>query len=139
MTIPTIETPRLLMRPFTADDAPAVQSLAGHREVASTTLTIPHPYDDGVAEVWIEGHARQWEERKNLALAMTTESDGLVGTMSLALSMPHRRAELGYWVGVPYWGRGFATEAAAAMVAFGFDDLGLNRIEAMYLTRNPAS
>ena len=51
----------------------------------------------------------------------------------------HARAELGYWVGVPYWNRGVATEAARALVAFGFGALGLHRVQARHLTRNPAS
>lgn len=55
------------------------------------------------------------------------------------LRQPHRRAELGYWVGQPFWNRGYATEAARAVIAFGFEVLGLNRIHASHLTRNPAS
>ena len=50
-----------------------------------------------------------------------------------------RKAELGYWVGKPFWGRGYATEAAGSIVDFGFDQLGLNRITAGHMVRNPAS
>ena len=63
MPIPTLQTAQLVLRPFTLEDAPAVQRLAGAHEVASTTLTIPHPYEDGMAEEWIgmefEGVLRQ--------------------------------------------------------------------------------
>ena len=51
----------------------------------------------------------------------------------------HLQAELGYWIGVPYWGQGFATEAARAVVGYGFEMLGLNRIYAHHMTRNPSS
>jgi len=51
----------------------------------------------------------------------------------------HRRAELGYWVGVPYWGNGYATEAARAVVKYGFGTLGLHRIFASHFANNPAS
>ena len=139
MSIPTLQTKRLLLRPFVLADAPTVQRLAGDREVASTTLNIPHPYEDGMAEAWIETHAPNWEAKKNLALAVTAEADELVGAVSLRLRLDHRRGELGYWIGVPYWNRGYATEAAGALVAYGFNELGLNRIEAQYITRNPAS
>ena len=139
MTIPTLSTNRLILRPFTLEDAPVVQRLAGDREVASNTLTIPHPYEDGVAEAWIEGRAAAWEAKKILALAVTQEQDGVVGAISLKLNFAHRRGELGYWIGVPFWNRGYATEAAKALVDYGFDALGLNRIEAHYLMRNPTS
>jgi len=63
----------------------------------------------GLAEEGLpETHEPDWKARKSLALAVTTETDGLVGAMSLALRLDHRRAELGYWIGVPYWNRGFA-------------------------------
>ena len=139
MSIPTLRTQRLVLRPFSPSDAPAVQRLAGDREVASTTLTIPHPYEDGMAEAWIEGRASDWAEKKALTLAVTTEADGLVGAMGLHLELEHLRAELGYWIGVPFWNRGYATEAGEAVIRFGFDELGLNRIEAEHFTRNPAS
>jgi ribosomal-protein-alanine N-acetyltransferase len=139
MTIPTLTTTRLVLRPFTSEDAEAIQLLAGDRAVASTTLTIPHPYEDGAAEAWMASHAANWDARESLSLAITTETDGLVGAISLDLDAAHRRAELGYWIGVPFWNRGYATEAARAIVDFGFDEIELNRIEAQYLTRNPAS
>ena len=71
---------------------------------------------------------------------MTLGADGtLIGTVGLALVMEDRRAELGYWIGVPWWNRGFATEAARAVVDFGFGSLGLHRIMARHLARNPSS
>jgi RimJ/RimL family protein N-acetyltransferase len=136
---PILRTARLVLRPFVLADAPVVQRLAGDEKVASTTLNIPHPYEDGMAERWIEKQAREWEARTSLVLAVTTGDDGLVGAVSLALTPAHGRAELGYWIGVPFWNRGYATEAAAALVAYGFDELGLNRVLARHITRNPAS
>ena len=139
MPIPTLQTAQLRLRPFTLDDAPVVQRLAGAHEVASTTLNIPHPYEDGMAEEWISCHEAAWEAKKLLALAMTSEADEVVGAISLKLNPTHRRGELGYWVGLPYWNRGYATEASAALLGLGFDVLGLNRIQAQHITRNPAS
>ncbi|HET9948093.1 MAG TPA: GNAT family N-acetyltransferase, partial [Longimicrobiales bacterium] len=99
----------------------------------------PHPYEEGMAEAWIATHEPEWLAHGHMTLAVTTPDVGLVGAIGMRVSAKHRRGELGYWIGVPYWGRGYATEAAAALVRFGFDALGLNRIQARHMTRNPAS
>jgi [ribosomal protein S5]-alanine N-acetyltransferase len=138
--LPCIKATRLLLRPFTLADAKEVQRLAGHRDIASTTAAIPHPYDDGVAEQWIAMHQQRFEEGTWLNLAVTRDPDGaLVGALGLRLEPEHDRAELGYWIGKPYWGQGYATEAARALVEYGFERLGLHRIYAYHFTRNPAS
>ncbi len=137
---PLIETPRLRLRPFEPADGPAVQRLAGVREVADTTLHIPHPYPDGAAEEWIRTHGLQWTAQKELALAITLKKGGdLVGAVGLVFEAAHDKAELGYWIGTPYWRRGFATEAAGGLVDFGFNALGLNRVQAHHMARNSAS
>ena len=139
MPLPSIRTERLLLRGFSPADAARVRELAGSREVASTTLSIPHPYEDGIAEAWIEGHPAAWEAGTRLTLAVASESDGLLGGISLRLVPEHRHGELGYWIGRPYWGLGCATEAAAAVLAIGFGELGLHRVLARHFPRNPAS
>ena len=137
---PILETPRLWLRPFTLEDAPTVQALAGAREIAAVTGHVPHPYEDGMAEQWISGHPRAWEEGKAAVFAIVLrESDSLVGAMDMGISAHFHHAELGYWIGVPFWGQGFATEAARATVGFGFEKLGLHRIHASHLACNPAS
>ena len=137
--LPTLTTERLVLRPFLLSDAKNVQLLAGDREVADTTLAIPHPYLDGMAESWIAMHEGAWTRHESATLAITEAEAGLVGTMSLRIELPQRRAELGYWIGVPYWGRGYATEAARAMIEFGFRRLSLHRIYAHHFARNAAS
>ncbi len=139
MSIPTLQIRRLTLRPFEVEDAPAVQALAGVPEVALTTQNIPYPYEDGMAEAWIATHSPNWDSRKFLAVAISSESDGLVGAVSLHLEAEHRRGELGYWVAVPFWNRGYATEAAGALIEYGFTELDLNRIQARHMTRNPSS
>jgi RimJ/RimL family protein N-acetyltransferase len=135
---PILTTDRLTLRPFAPADAPAVERMAGAFEVADTTLTIPHPYPTGGGALWIATHAPSWEVGELATYAVTITGE-LVGAISLTFAVAHRRAELGYWIGVPFWGRGLATEAAHAVIAMGFERLDLNRIQAMHLTRNPAS
>ncbi len=136
---PTLRTERLILRPFRREDAPYVRELAGARKVADNTLTIPHPYPEGEAEKWIGGHASAFRAGELVIFAITTAADGLVGAVGLMLENGSGIAELGYWVGVPYWGRGYATEAAAAVVEYGFRNLALQRIWARAFARNPAS
>jgi RimJ/RimL family protein N-acetyltransferase len=74
-----------------------------------------------------------------MVAAVTAEPDGLVGAIGLRLVPAHRRGELGYWIGRAHWNLGYATEAAHALVWYGFTHLDLNRIQAMCFTRNPSS
>ena len=111
-----ISTPRLVLRRFTREDAPAVQRLAGAPEVALNTLLIPHPYPDGEAERWISTHDEAFQ-RGDMTFAITmAEDQGLVGAIGLHSKPDHDRAEIGYWIGLPFWGKGFATEAASAVL-----------------------
>jgi len=137
---PALHTERLILRPFRPEDAPAVQRLAGDPAIASTTTNIPHPYEDGLAEQWISNHAARYEAGECATFAITLRESGeLIGAIGLEISREHRRAELGYWVGVPWWNQGYCTEAARALVAYGFRELSLHRIYAMHFRRNPAS
>ncbi len=137
---PTISTTRLVLRPFTLADAPEVQRLAGERDVASTTLHIPHPYEDGMAEQWISRHQEVFETGKRIDVAVTLRlTKALLGAISLSLHHSDVNAEVGYWIGKPFWNQGYCTEAAQAVVRYGFEQLGLHRIYAHHMTRNPAS
>ncbi len=137
---PILETTRLILRPFTLADASDVQRLAGARAIASTTLNVPHPYEDGMAEQWIRTHQERYEkgELVNFALVLRTNHIFL-GAMELQINQQYASAELGYWIGQPFWRQGYCTEAARAMLGYGFEVLELNRVHASYLTRNPAS
>lgn len=137
---PELKTERLLLRPFRLSDAPDVRRLAGEREIADTTLNIPHPYEEGMAEAWISGHKEGFETGRLCNFALTLRGSGdMIGAMGLVITSRFDHAELGYWVGKPYWGRGYCTEAARAVVEYGFTRLGLHRIHASYFARNPAS
>jgi ribosomal-protein-alanine N-acetyltransferase len=121
-------------------DAGDVQRLAGHPAVADTTLNIPHPYEHGMAENWIATHEPGFEAGRLVNFAITDREDGrLLGAIGLKIDVEENSAELGYWVGVPYWNRGYCTEAAAAVLDYAFSTLGLDRIHAHHLLRNPGS
>ncbi|HEY5610095.1 MAG TPA: GNAT family N-acetyltransferase [Thermoanaerobaculia bacterium] len=133
-----LSTPRLLLRTFDESDLDGLTHLVGAREVASTTLEIPHPYTREMAEAWLRESREKIASGESVSYAIVAESQ-LVGSVGLKVKADHARAELGYWIGLAYWGRGYATEAARAMLEYGFDVMGLNRIFAGYFPRNPAS
>jgi RimJ/RimL family protein N-acetyltransferase len=138
--LPTLATERLILRPFALADAEIVRELAGAPEIYATTLNIPHPYEEGVAEKWIATHASNHYEGRGVQLAITLKKAGrLVGAIALTARQGHRRAELGYWIGVSYWGNGYCTEAAKEMIRYGFETLGLHKINGHHLNKNPAS
>lgn len=138
--LPTLLTERLRLRPFRLSDADDVQRLAGDREIAANTMLIPHPYEDGVAEAWIKTHADRCATGTGLSLAIEQRESGtLVGAIGLEFHPSDRNAELGYWIGRPFWGHGYCTEAARTMLAYGFQTCQLHRIHAKHYTRNPAS
>ena len=137
---PTLNTHRLILRPFTPADAPELQRLADAPEIAATTLHIPHPYPEELAQSWIKGHPALFENGDGVVFAIVRRRDGdLIGCLGLTCDAANQNAELGYWIGVPYWNRGYATEAARMGIAFGFAYFGLHRIKSSYFASNPAS
>jgi [ribosomal protein S5]-alanine N-acetyltransferase len=140
-SFPVIDTPRLRLRRPALDDAPEMRRLAGDPAVADTTLNIPHPYPEGAAEQWIAEQWTAFAAGTDTAFTITErEADRLIGVISLTDIRPaYARATLGYWIGRPYWGRGYCTEAGRAVIDYGFKTLDLNRIQATHFSRNPAS
>jgi RimJ/RimL family protein N-acetyltransferase len=138
--MPSLGTARLTLRPFTLDDAPVVRELAGAWEIAETTATIPHPYEEGMAEAWISTHQAAFERGEAVTFAVVRRMDDLlVGAIGLEISPTHSMAELGYWIGKPYWNHGYGTEAARVVLGYAFEVLDLNRVHARHMTKNPAS
>jgi [ribosomal protein S5]-alanine N-acetyltransferase len=137
---PTLETERLTLRPFALSDAATVQRLAGDHAIADTTAAIPHPYEDGMAEKWISTHPEVFDQVKGVIFAITFKPQGtLVGAIGLHDMTAGHQAELGYWIGKPYWSQGFCTEASRALLKYAFETLGFNRIHCHHYSRNPAS
>jgi RimJ/RimL family protein N-acetyltransferase len=136
---PSLQTDRLRLRPFIADDAEEVHRLAGAREIADTTNSIPHPYSLAAAKTWIANLPHYFRAGKAVHFALTLRDSGeLIGAAALHdIDSKHSQAELGFWVGLPWWGLGYATEAARECLRFGFRELSLNRIYAYHMARNP--
>ena len=139
-SLTTLETDRLVLRPFDLSDAKDVQRLAGDRMIADTTGNIPHPYEDGMAEKWISKHSELFKEGKGVHFAITDKTNRkFLGAISLMNMIKGHQAELGYWIGKPFWNFGYCTEAARTILEYSFRGLQLNRVHGRHITRNPAS
>lgn len=159
---PQLQTSRLELRAFSMDDAPAVNELLKEKDIAANTQLIAFPYSTELARQWIAPQENNWQQGKAAVFAVcfnrqqneqtgtigksddsafptTSSTTSLIGVVGLEIDSPHERAELGYWIGKPWWGRGYCTEASAAVIEFGFECLGLNRIFAYHMVHNEAS
>jgi [ribosomal protein S5]-alanine N-acetyltransferase len=137
---PELRTERLLLRPFREDDARAVRALAADPAIAAHTLDLPRPYRLRQAREWIASHGHQIERGAAVTCAITRLGDtSLIGAVVLVVDPAREEAELGFWIGKPFWGAGYATEAVRALVRWGLEDVGLRRIHAAHALENPAS
>ena len=135
---PRLTTARLVLRAFNSADVDDLVRLAGDFAIADTTLVIPHPYDRAAAEKWLATHGPRFESGEEAILAATVSGTGeLIGAIGLAIDARFDRAEIGYWIGKPYWGQGYCTEAAQALRDWGFTELGLNRVYSDPLQAQP--
>lgn len=137
---PIVETERLTLRRYSFGDIPDLQRLIGDRDIAATTTNIPHPYEDGMAEQWIQTTEDLFKRGDGIHFATTLRPQNLfIGGTGLIIDKQNDVAELGYWIGTPYWNQGYGTEAAQAALRYGLEVLGLNRIYARHFASNPAS
>jgi RimJ/RimL family protein N-acetyltransferase len=136
-----IRTERLLLRPLGPEDSSALQAVAGERRIADTTISVPHPFGPAEAGRWISACLKDSASGHRLGLAILPEGSGkLIGYIGLHHIDPeHGEAEISFWIGSAHEGRGLVSEACGAVIDHGFAALGLNRICAFHMTRNPGS
>ncbi len=137
---PVLETERLALRPYTLADTDDVRRLYGVSEILDTVFKTPVTYKEGMAAAWIGTPAELLEAGKGVDYAVTRRGGGeLLGGFGLKISPQDHRADMWYWIGQPFWGQGYATEAGAAVLKYAFETLKLNRVAAEHFGLNPAS
>ncbi len=123
---------RLSYRPLEAADASRIAALAGDWDIARMTSRIPHPYSLVDADLWIASIGGD-------EFVRGVEHDGvLIGAVGY-IESEGAQAEIGYWIGKPWWGHGFATEAARTLMDYCFHVIGFRRLTCGHFVDNPAS
>lgn len=133
--IPVLETERLVLRAPRFEDARAIAAVADDRRIAEMTANLPHPYAEKDAENWI---ANAWSGADHPFLVTLKTNGALIGATGFV--MPELGdPEIGYWLATAHWGKGYATEAARAVVDHLFTEHGVCAVAASARVVNPAS
>jgi RimJ/RimL family protein N-acetyltransferase len=136
-TFEPIQTERLVLRAITPADREALIALANNWRVAKNLSTMPFPYTPAAADDWIGKQAELWASGQTLPLAITM-GGAFVGGIGIGVR-DHQEWELGYWIGEPYWNRGYVSEAAFAVRDYAFQTLKLDVVVAGHFSDNHAS
>jgi RimJ/RimL family protein N-acetyltransferase len=134
-SVPVLETKRLTLRAPCLEDAKAVAALANDRRIAENTARIPHPYKMTDAESFIAGANKADGE----VVFLITGRDGTILGACGAVPLENQPPEIGYWLGAPHWGKGYATEALHALIDFAFGEFDHAALQAGARVTNPAS
>lgn len=114
--------------------------LLQEKEIYATTLAIPHPYKEEDALAWIRQHSKKHDNGEAFTWCLEERKEKkLIGSLEIIFDQRNNKAEIGYWVGKPYWNQGYTTEASKEVIHFAFEELKLNKVCAHHMSRNPAS
>ncbi|MGQ0742442.1 MAG: GNAT family N-acetyltransferase [Alphaproteobacteria bacterium] len=132
-----LESERLLLRPPREDDIKALVVLANNYAVTKNTISMPFPYGIGDARSFLRRAKEGRALGKEYQFSIIRKSDlAFIGSIGV---QPEREFEMGYWIGEPFWGQGYATEAARRVARFAFEELRATKISASWYDDNPAS
>ncbi|MEO2203917.1 GNAT family N-acetyltransferase [Paenibacillus pabuli] len=136
----TLTTERLCLRLFEEADAATVTELCNNYNIYKSTLTLPYPYTLDCALSWIQHHRQNFETGKHYEFAICDRATGvLYGAIALSYDHRYNHGEIAYWVGEPYWGYGYATEASKTILDFAFHVKKFHKVYGRHFASNPAS
>ena len=133
-----LETERLTLRKPTLADVNSIARLANDRRIAEMTRRLPHPFLPEHAAGFITALAAATNQVRSEDAYLIEHTDVPIGVVGINWRKPEL-PELGYWLGVEYWGRGFATEAARAVIDFTFEEFDVEHLLSSARVVNPAS
>jgi len=134
-----IETKRLTLRQLELSDVDALSRLGGEFDIACMTGSFPHPFPPLSAEFRLMYLQQQWRQGLAYPYAVTLDDDELIGIVNIFRRHANAELEISYWLGKPYWGQGYATEAAQAIIDEAHRTIGATTIIAGVFVDNPAS
>ncbi len=135
ISTPVLETERLILRAPTLEDAKAIAKLANDRRIAENTARIPHPYTLPDAKQFISSVNLAGSE---IAFLISLDDETAIGACGIA-HLDGQNPEIGYWLGVRHWGKGYATEAVRAVIDHAFTRLEYDALQSSARVTNPAS
>lgn len=137
---PELITNRLRLRKVQLNDIPSLLKYANNKKISDQIFNIPYPYKEEDAIFRLNFVLQGFKDRERYVFAITLKDDNeLIGEIGLHLDKINNNAQFGYWIAEPFWNRGIATEATSALLKFGFEKLGLNKIYATHYPENTAS
>ncbi|MCL1679685.1 GNAT family N-acetyltransferase [Elizabethkingia miricola] len=133
-----IETERLILSPLKESDIPLITEYLQEKIISDNTSHIPYPYSESDARTWIKMSDDALTAKTGYTFAIREKEGKIIGAIGLH-DRGDDKAELGYWIAVPFWNKGYATEAASAILNFGIKELKFHKIYATHFIHNPAS
>ncbi|WP_088891590.1 GNAT family N-acetyltransferase [Leptolyngbya ohadii] len=139
-----LTTPRLTLRSLSENDAPAIQEALSDRAIADTMISFPFPYPPGAAADYIRRQQTAFEQGEAVTFGIElgneqAEQKQIIGAIEIReIDREHLQAELSFWLAKNFWKQGYMSETLPPILQYAFLDLGLNRLYAYYMTRNPA-
>ncbi|QCK15653.1 GNAT family N-acetyltransferase [Mangrovivirga cuniculi] len=137
---PILETKRLILSKPQESDVSDIVLEANNKKIEAQTLNIPFPYTQKDAENWLSQINEGYNKGDHIAFKILSKKDkSFMGVIGLKIAQRFDHAEMGYWIGEKFWGKGYITESIGAVLEYGFDQLNLHKIFAHYMEGNPAS
>ena len=134
-----LRTKRLMLNQLKTHDLSRLVEIAGMREIADTTISVPHPFRDCDARSWLDHYSTN-AQNLGWGIFASNKKARLIGFIALNhIDKTHKQAELSFWIDPSESGKGYITEAAGELLQYSSTDLNLHRIEAYHMARNPGS
>nr|WP_283162856.1 GNAT family N-acetyltransferase [Elizabethkingia miricola] len=128
----------MILSPLKESDIPLITEYLQEKIISDNTSHIPYPYSESDARTWIKMSDDALTAKTGYTFAIREKEGKIIGAIGLH-DRGDDKAELGYWIAVPFWNKGYATEAASAILNFGIKELKFHKIYATHFIHNPAS
>lgn len=135
-----LESENYFLGPFEKSDCPRIADLCNNIKIYRNNLSLPYPYSLQDALDWVDYLDQAMDPNRFMALAIRDKKHGQVlGCLSMEFSQVHRRVEVGYWLGEPYWNKGIMTEVLKRVIKYVFEERNYHKVYGTHFSYNQAS